>query len=184
MIRAALSALLVLAALPAAAQQTTAIPNEICSETPRGAEKLNLRRIGPLLEGAWEETAAGIGPTLDVQKTAFEVIYDRMRNRLYMSGEGVRTELVPVRGSNKELRFDFVKNRPMAPDRFVMKKTSPSEWAFVLGCDLGLAPQFSWHVGSGGMRADGTISLLSGTDAMGAKWNSGGGAREVSLSRR
>lgn len=184
MIRAALSALLVLAALPVAAQQTAAIPNEICSETPRGAEKLNLRRIGPLLEGAWEETAAGIGPTLGVQRTAFEIIYDRMRNRLYMSGDGVQTELVPVRGGNKELRFDFVKNRPMAPDRFVMKEANPNEWAFVLGCDLGLAPQFSWQVGSGGMRADGIISFFSGSEAMGTKWNSARGAREVLLSRR
>lgn len=183
MIRAALSALLVIIAAPAAVQQNAAIANEICSETPRGAERLDLRRIGPLLEGRWTETAVGMGMTLGVQRNTAEIIYDRMRNRLYIAADGMQTELVPVRGGNRELRYDFVKGAPMDPSMFAIKP-DVAEWAFVLGCDIGLAPQFSWHIGSGARRADGIISFFSETEAMGTKWNSGRGAREVSLSRR
>ncbi|MDF3605313.1 hypothetical protein PE067_03540 [Paracoccus sp. DMF-8] len=183
MIRAAPSALLVMTAAPAAAQQNIAIPNEICSEAPRGADKLDLRRIGPLLEGTWTETAAGIGATMGVHRNVLEIVYDRMRNRLYIAADGMRTELVPVRGGNRELRYDFVKGAPMDPSMFAIKP-DVAEWAFVLGCDMGLAPQFSWHIGSGARRADGIISFFSETEAMGTKWNSGRGAREVSLSRR
>ena len=183
MIRAAFSALLFAIAAPALAQQNIAIPNEICSETPRGADKLDLRRIGPLLEGTWTETAAGIGATMGVHRNVLEIVYDRMRNRLYIAADGMQTELVPVRGGNRELRYDFVKAAPMDPSMFAIKP-DVAEWAFVLGCDIGLAPQFSWHIGSGARRADGIISFFSETEAMGTKWNSGRGAREVSLSRR
>ncbi|MCB1313358.1 MAG: hypothetical protein KDK29_16435 [Sedimentitalea sp.] len=183
MIRASLSALLIALAGPTLAKGDTGISNEVCSETPRGAQKLELRRIGPLLEGSWEETAAGIGYTTGVQKSNVEIIYDRMRNRLYLGSDGMRTELVPVRDGNRELRYDFVKGRPMDPDLFAIEPDL-AEWAFVLGCDIGLAPQFSWQVGSGARRADGIISFFSGSEAMGTKWNSARGAREVSLSRR
>src|SRR5690606_25999889 len=121
MIRAALSALLVMAAAPAAAQQNIAIPIEICSEAPRGADKLDLRRIGPLLEGTWSETAAGIGATMGVHRNVLEIVYDRMRNRLYIAADGMQTELVPVRGGNRELRYDFVKGAPMDPSMFAIK---------------------------------------------------------------
>lgn len=183
MIRAALSSLLLVIAAPAFAQQGSDIPNEVCSETPRGADKLDLRRIGPLLEGGWTETAVGIGATMGVHRNALEIVYDRMRNRLYIAADGMQTELVPVRGGNRELRYDFVKGAPMDPSMFAIKP-DVAEWAFVLGCDIGLAPQFSWHIGSGARRADGVISFFSETEAMGTKWNSGRGAREVSLSRR
>ncbi|MFD2858142.1 hypothetical protein ACFSZS_30020 [Seohaeicola zhoushanensis] len=183
MIRTVLFALLILTAGPAVSQQNGAIPNEICSEAQRGADKLDLRRIGPLLEGSWTETAVGIGATVGVHRNALEIVYDRMRNRLYIAADGMQIELVPARGGNRELRYDFVKGAPMDPSMFAIEP-DVVEWTFVLGCDIGLAPQFSWHIGSGARRADGIISFFSETEAMGTKWNSGRGAREVSLSKR
>jgi len=177
MTRAVPSSLLVAVAAPALAQLSGAIPNEICSETPRGADKLDLRRIGPLLEGTWTETAAGIGATMGVHRNVLEIVYDRMRNRLYIAPDGMQTELVPVRSGNRELRYDFVKGAPMEPSMFAIKP-DVAEWAFVLSCDIGLAPQLSWHVGSGAQRADGIISFFSETEAMGTKWNSGRGTRK------
>lgn len=183
MIRLKLSALLIALASPALTQENAAIPNEICSETPRGAQKLDLRRIGPLLEGSWVETAPGIGPTMGVHRNDVALIYDRMRNRLYISSDGMQTELVPVRGGNRELRYDFIRGKPMDPEMFAIAP-DVTEWAYALGCDIGLAPQFSWQIGSGGQRADGIISFFSESEAMGTKWNLARGAREVSLSKR
>ena len=183
MIRVILSALLIVLANPALAQQNTVIQNEICSETPRGSERLDLRRIGAMLEGNWTEISKGIGMTMGVHRNEVEIIYDRMRNRLYISSDGMQTELVPVRGGNRELRYDFTAQRAMAPEMFAIEPEL-TEWAYVLGCDIDLAPQFSWQIGSGTRRADGIISFLSETDAIGTKWNSGRGARELSLTKR
>lgn len=183
MIRAMLFSLLIALAGPALAQQNTAIQNEICSETPRGSERLDLRRIGPLLEGSWTEISQGIGMTMGVHRNEVEIIYDRMRNRLYLSGDGMQTELVPVRDGNRELRYDFTAQRAMEPAMFATK-SDLIEWAYVLGCDIDLAPQFSWQIGSGTRRADGIVSFFSETEAIGTKWNSGRGAREVSMTKR
>jgi len=139
--------------------------------------------IGPLLEGNWEETAAGIGATMGVQRSDIEIIYHRMRDRLYISSEGMQTELVPVRAGNRELRYDSVNGKPMDPDLFAIKPNL-TQWSYVLGCDISLAPEFSWQIGSGGWRADGIISFFSESEAIGRKWNSAKGAREVSSSRR
>ncbi|MBQ0750190.1 MAG: hypothetical protein KBT70_08305 [Roseovarius sp.] len=183
MTRIALSALLIALTGPVLAQQNTTITNEICSETPRGSQGFDLRRIGPILEGSWSETAGGIGATMGVQRNEVEIFYDPSRNRLYLGGDGMQTELVPVQGGNKELRHDFVSERPMAPELFATK-SDLAEWAYVLGCDMGLAPQFSWQIGSGTRRAEGIISFFSETEAIGTKWNSAGGAREVSLTKK
>lgn len=183
MIRAVVSTLLITLSGPVLAQQNTAIQNEICFETPHGSQEFDLRRIGPILEGSWSETAGGIGATMGVHRNEVEIVYDPSLNRLYLGGDGMQTELVPVQGGNKELRRDFVSGQPMAPELFATK-LDLAEWACVLGCDMGLAPQFSWQIGSGTRRAEGIISFFSETEAIGTKWNSAGGAREVSLTKR
>jgi hypothetical protein len=186
------AALLIATATPALANEPAKEPpNPVCRADIHRAGNFDLRQIGPLLAGTWTESAIGASVAIGVQKGTFEIIYDQNRNRLYLSADGIQTELVPVRGGNKPLRYDFVRGKAMDP-RFYMlrqkdqkgpKGAEPFEWALVQDCQIASAPQFEWQFGTGARRSDGIISFFSASEAMGTKRNSARGVREQLISR-
>lgn len=160
-----------------------AFANEVCKPEVHRAGKFDLRQIGPLIEGVWTEEAIGAKPVMGVQHDLMEITYDRNRNRLYLGGGGgAMTELVPVRGGNKPLRYDFVKGQKM-DKKFHMMVPEPFEWALVQDCQINSAPQFEWQFGSGSRQSQGIISFFSEREAMGTKRNSAYGVREQVISR-
>lgn len=173
------AALLIATATPALANEP---PNPVCRADIHRAGNVDLRKIGPSIAGRWTESAIGASVAIGVQKSTFEIIYDQNRNRLYLGANDIRTELVPVRGGNKPLRYDFVRGKAMDP-QFHMMVPEPSEWALVLDCQIASAPQFEWQFGSGARRSDGIISFFSANEAMGTKRNSARGVREQLISR-
>ncbi|RDD93928.1 hypothetical protein DTW92_18405 [Paracoccus pantotrophus] len=108
---------------------------------------------------------------------------------MYLGSDGIQTELVPVRGGNKPLRFDFVRGEAMDPQFYMLTSTGseppaePFEWALVQDCPIASAPQFEWQFGTGARRSDGIISFFSANEAMGTKRNSARGVREQLISR-
>lgn len=173
------AALLIATATPALANEP---PNPVCRADLHRAGNFDLRRIGPLIAGSWAEAAIGASVATGVQRSTFEIIYDPNRNRLYLGADGIQTELVPVRGGNKPLRYDFVHGKAMDP-QFHMMVPEPFEWALVQDCQIASAPQFEWQFGTGARRSDGIISFFSATEAMGTKRNSARGVREQLISR-
>lgn len=97
--------------------------NPVCHADVHRAGNFDLRQIGPLIAGTWTEAAIGTSVAIGVQESTFEIIYDRNRNRLYLGSDGIQTELVPVRGGNKPLRFDFVRGEPMDPQFYMFADT-------------------------------------------------------------
>lgn len=164
------------------AQDASEPANPVCaSEVHRGG-RFELRQVGPLIEGRWNERAIGMGFTSGVQTSQVDIMYDRNRDRLYLSSGGVQVELVPVRGEAKPLRWDYRKSEKLDPEHRIMVP-EPFEWAIVFDCDLAFAPQFTWQMGAGANRSDGIVSFFSSGEAMGVKWNSARGTREQHLSR-
>lgn len=163
--------------------------NPVCHADVHRAGNFDLRQIGPLIAGTWTEAAIGTSVAIGVQESTFEIIYDRNRNRLYLGSDGIQTELVPVRGGNKPLRFDFVRGEAMDPQFYMLTSTGsepgaePWEWAVVQDCQIASAPQFEWQFGTGARRSDGIISFFSANEAMGTKRNSARGVREQLISR-
>ncbi|WP_116653346.1 hypothetical protein [Pelagibacterium sediminicola] len=173
------TALLIAAATSVLADEP---PNPVCRADIHRAGNFDLRQIGPLIAGTWAESAIGASVAIGAQKSTFEIIYDQNRNRLYLGADGIQTELVPVRGGNKPLRYDFVHGKAMDP-QFHMMVPEPPEWALVHDCEIASAPQFEWQFGTGERRSDGIISFLSASEAMGTKRNSARGVREQLISR-
>jgi len=172
--RAALAGLAVLAlAGPARASDDSAV----CG--PDGA-RMRLGKLGPLLAGTWQGEAPGLGYTTGVQK--FPVTISYKNGRLYMSDGGHMTELRPVRGARKPLRYDFVKQRKLPKSAWATEITL-QDVELTSGCKLTVAPQFSWTLGTGARSSNGIYSFVSANIGLGTMWNSAMGSREVLLTR-
>ena len=153
-------------------------PNPVCGTFTAGQFKL--AEIGPAIAGAWQGTAPGIGMTAGVQ--TFTVAFSFERGRLYASGDGGKVELKPIYRNRKALRWDPVRQMPL-PETAHAVAVTPQDVALVAGCELDLAPQFSWTLGSGAQTASGIYSFFGPDIALGTMWNSARGAREVYLTR-
>jgi hypothetical protein len=184
-IRAAVFGVAAMFALPLAApaQDSAAVPdvpNDICGPEV-DSYRFSVSEIGPKLAGTWSAQAPGIGMTQGVQTFTVEISYKN--GRLYMSGGGGgMTELVPVRGARKALRYDFIHQKPLPPEAHAVE-VSLDDFALVFNCDLAVAPQFTWAMGTGARRASGVYTFVSPNHAIGTMANSAAGAREVYLSR-
>jgi hypothetical protein len=164
---------LVSLAAPALAQDQ----NEVCGPDSYNA---SMSEIGPLIEGEWTGTAPGLGTTAGVQK--FTMTISLEYGRLYISSGGQKTRLEPVQGTRKALRYDFVKQRALPEDAHAVAVTV-DDFGLTLGCDMNIAPQFTWTFRSGNRQSQGIYSFASSSHALGTMWNSARGAREVWLSR-
>ena len=142
--------------------------------------KISVDEIAPHITGTWTGTAPGLGYTQGVQ--TFTVTITEQYGRLYMSGNGAKIELKPVRGARKPLRYDLVNQRKLKKAAHAVDVTL-DEFGLVLNCDLAVAPQFTWSYGSGARRSGGVYTFGSPNAALGTMWNSAQGAREVYLSR-
>lgn len=164
-------------ALPAVAQDDP--ENGVCGPDVDSWD-ISVSKIGPLIAGTWTGTAPGMGFTQGVQ--TFTVNITLENGRLYMSGNGAKIELKPVRGARKPLRYDFVKQQPLPKSKQAVD-VSVDDFGLVLNCDMSIAPQFTWSYGMGARRSSGVYTFGSPTAALGTMWNSAQGAREVYLSR-
>jgi hypothetical protein len=164
---------LTLLATPVVAQEE----NTVCNPD---SYNVTVSEIGPALEGQWTGKAPGLGPTTGVQ--TFTMTISLEYGRLYISSGGQKARLEPVRGTRKALRYDFVKQQAI-PEEAHAIKVSVDDFGVVTGCDMSLAPQFTWRFGSGNRSSQGIYSFASSYQALGTMWNSAQGAREVYLSR-
>lgn len=167
------------ASLPAAAQVEA---GEICEGNRTGSVAVdNMKTIGPMIAGTFDETAPGRGFTTGTQKSAVVIDYDDTRNRLYIQGGqgGPRVELRRVRGALKPLRWDFIKGNPLTDG---ILAASPEEFAYMAGCEFAVPVQLEWTMG-GGRSAGGILTFINADSAIGVKWNSANGTREQVLLR-
>ncbi|MAM62408.1 hypothetical protein [Maritimibacter sp. UBA3975] len=167
---------LFLMAVPAISQDDE---NKVCSYGSDGS-RLSPAELGPMIEGQWTGTAPGLGVTTGVQ--TFPLTITLEYGRLYISSGGQKARLEPVRGPRKALRYDFVKQKAI-PEEAHAVAVNVEDFGLVLGCDMNVAPQFTWTFGSGNRRSQGIYSFASPDHALGTMWNSARGAREVYLSR-
>jgi hypothetical protein len=163
---------------PAAAQADDS-NNGVCGPNVE-SWNFSVSKLGPHITGTWNGQAPGIGVTRGVQH--FSTTISLENGRLYLSGNGVKTELRPVRGTRKALRYDFINQRPLPKSAYAMD-ISLEDLSLVMDCDLSIAPQFTWTFGSGDRRSSGIYTFAGPNIAVGTMWNSGGGAREVLLQR-
>lgn len=154
-------------------------PNPVCgSEISAG--RFQIAQIAPAITGSWKATAPGLGMTAGVQTFTVEISFER--GRLYLSGGGRKTELVPVYGTRKALRYDPVRQQTLSQEAWAVQ-VDPDEVALVAGCELGIEPQFTWRMGSGAQSSSGIYSFFGPGLGLGTMWNSAQGAREVLLQR-
>ena len=154
--------------------------NTICG--PKlSAGRFKLSVIGPRIAGTWKATAPGIGFTTGVQQ--FDVVIRYTNGRLYITGDGgAPTELKPVYGTRKALRYDPIRQKPL-PKKSQAAKASLEDIALITDCEPGIAAQFTWRNGNGANSSGGFYSFLQDKFAIGTMWNSAQGTREVLLRR-
>lgn len=180
--RAAVLAAAICITAPALAQDEDPLPkppNDICGPD-LDTWMFSVSKIGPVLAGEWTGKAPGLGMTTGLQTFSVTISYER--GRLYMSGDGGKVELKPVRGSRKPLRYDFIRQQPL-PESAHAVKVPLDDFGLIHECELSVAPQFTWAIGSGARRASGVYTFVANNAAIGTMANSGRGAREVYLSR-
>ncbi len=158
----------------------TAEVNDVCDpEVSAGTFKVS--EIGPRLVGIYEGQAPGKGNATGVQTFTVQITYSN--GRIYIGKGAKASELKPVHGARKELRYDPIKQMPL-PEEARAAKISLAEMELVTNCDSRIAPQFTWTSGTGGRTSSGIYSFLDRDTAIGMMWNSGQGVREVLLLRK
>ena len=182
LVAAALAAsALVLTTAPARAQDgdSPSEANPVCGPEVSGG-RFDMAAIGSKIAGTWSARAPGLGVTKGVQ--TFTISIKVEYGRVYAEGNGTRIALNPVHGTRKALRFDPVRQKALPVEAHAVDM-SLEDVELVTDCDLTIAPQFTWTYGSGSRTSAGIYTFLSPNFAIGTMWNSGGGAREVFLSR-
>lgn len=154
--------------------------NDVCGpEVSAGTFKVS--EIGPRLVGTYEGQAPGKGNATGVQTFTVQITYSN--GRLYIGNGAGASELKPVHGTRKELRYDPIKQMPL-PEEARAAKISLGEMELVTNCDSRIAPQFTWTSGTGARTSSGIYSFLDRDTALGMMWNSAKGVREVFLLRK
>lgn len=163
---------------PAPAQEAVEAPNLVCNEASRLAFRTT--RIGTQISGIWNARAPGIGFTQGIQTFSVNISMDN--GRLYLMAGGRKIAMSPIQGVRKELRWDFRKGQRIA-ESAQATPLSLEDIGLMADCELAVAPQYQWSMGSGQNASAGIYSFVSPTMAIGTMWNSAGGTREVILTR-
>lgn len=161
------------------AAQTAATPNMVCGpDVSAGA--FRVAEIGPRIAGLYEGRAKGRVTATGVQTFPVQIEFSNVR--LYMSGDGAKSEMRPVRGTRKALRYDVIKGRPLSQSAHATDLPL-QDIEEMTDCDSNIAPQFEWTFGTGARSSGGILSFLGPDTAIGMTWNSATGVREVVLAR-
>lgn len=172
----------------ALAQSTDA--NPVCGQGIVSEDgRFDLARIGPLIAGNWSEQAYGVRVAAGVQSTSVSIIHDAMRGRIYIQGDGVQLPLTIRHGTGKRYKMGWDYSHeflPIHPDQRLLDPRTGADDEILAqeNCEWINAPQFTWQFASPRGNSEGFYSFLSPNVAVGSKWNSAMGAREVILRRR
>lgn len=174
-------------ALSGAAFAQTAKANPVCAPGILRADKsFDLAKIGPLIAGSWTEQAYGVKVATGIQSTSVSIVHDAITGRIYVQGDGVQLPLTIVRGRRYNMGWDYSHEYlPIHPDQRLLDPRTGADDEIMEqeNCEWRNAPQFSWVFRTPRGTSEGFFSFISPNVAIGVKWNSAMGAREVILRR-